>query len=187
MSCREYYYIGKCGAWIQEIFWIGTNISEGITKLEEYSSKDKDNYHTWGLKKHKDSSDSQDSDNELIRSMNPKGIIEDNYRKNINEKTFLREEFVDISESKYKDFTKSDFAILWTRMYGGVDGEHHKTWLFDQILRILGDTPIILKIASWSNGLTEERFSLGEPGKKYIQTVQSIKEEEGEYDCGIAP
>ena len=82
--------------------------------------------------------------------------------------------------------------MLWIEKYSGIDGSHHKAWLIDQIARILNGTSVNIKLAKWSNGTTEERFSLGEPPKKYWEWVTEIKDgEDGaetyDYDFGIAP
>lgn len=107
-------------------------------------------------------------------------------------KGYLGEEKLNKSETKFAMYSKQDWVLLWIEMYGGIDGQHHKKWLLDQIVRILHDTEIIIKQASWDNGHKEYRFSLGEPTKQYWDWVKYVKsDEEGEdafdYEFGIAP
>lgn len=105
---------------------------------------------------------------------------------------YLGETELKISESEYKDFTATDWVMLWIEKYGWIDGAHHKTWLIDQIARICKGTPVKLSIASWENGYSEPRLKLGDPSEKYNEWVKEMKKgEDGpdsyEYDCGIAP
>ena len=58
---------------------------------------------------------------------------------------YLGELRIDISTTKYKDFTPVDWAMLWIKMYSGIDGAHHKDWLIDQVTRILKDTEIVMR------------------------------------------
>ena len=101
---------------------------------------------------------------------------------------YLGEEVVE----DHKYYTPVDWALLFIEMYGSIDGKDHQTWLSDQIVRILCDTPIIVKVAKWDNGETENRFSLGSPSQRYIDWVIEYKDgEDGpetyNYDTGIAP
>lgn len=108
-------------------------------------------------------------------------------------KGYLGETKVEISTTnRFKNYKPTDWAMLWIEMYSGIDGAHHKDWLIDQIARIMKGTKVILKIAKWENGHTEERFSLDEPPAKYWKWVEAMKNgEDGpetyDYDFGIAP
>jgi len=112
---------------------------------------------------------------------------------NTNEQKYLGEKKVDIKNTPYKDYTNKDWALEYILSYGGIDGEHHKTWVLDQVTRILNDTPITLKKATWENpALSEYRFNIGKPSKKYKQWVKNYeKGEDGAhtytYNEGIAP
>lgn len=94
----------------------------------------------------------------------------------------------------YSKYTPSDWAMLFIERYGHIDGSHHKMWVMDQVARILKGTPVVVEQASWSDGLTEDRF--------WVSEVTSIEynmwredmlgemvdgEYEYEYDEGIAP
>lgn len=107
-------------------------------------------------------------------------------------KGYLGETRLEISETKYKDYTPCDWAMLWIGMYSGIDGAHHKDWLIDQVARILQGTKVIVKLAKWENGNQEERFCLDEPPSKYWKWVEEMKAGENgadtySYDFGIAP
>ena len=104
---------------------------------------------------------------------------------------YLGETNVDIkTHQEYSKYTKSDWAILWIEKYGQIDGVHHKTWVLDQVTRILKGCEIIVKKASWSNGYSEDRESLAEPNKEYLDWVKEMKGEGKKtysYDEGITP
>ena len=109
---------------------------------------------------------------------------------------YLGETPVDVStHPDYSTYTATDWAMLYVSKYGQIDGEHHKTWVLDQVARILRGTPVIVVTAQWDNGDSEDRFSLGEPSAEYLEWR---KEKQGEYieeaacyeyryDEGIAP
>lgn len=108
------------------------------------------------------------------------------------ENIYLGETVVDITTSEYKNHTKLDWVLLWIEMYGGIDGAHHKDWLLDQCVRILKGTPVILKLARWERGITEERFDLDLPPAEYWEYIRYLKDgEDGPdtygYSFGIAP
>ena len=105
---------------------------------------------------------------------------------------YLGETIVEISKTKYAMYGQKDWAKLWSEMYSGIDGSHHKDWLTDQIARILKGAKVNLRIAKWKNGTENERFTLEEPPKAYWDWVKEMKEgDDGEgtydYDFGIAP
>jgi len=85
----------------------------------------------------------------------------------------------------------TEMALLYILSYGSIDGAHHKDWVLDQVVRILNGAPVTVKQASWDNGHSELRYSVG-TCEKYKQWVANAKEgEEGPdtygYDTGIAP
>jgi hypothetical protein len=95
----------------------------------------------------------------------------------------------------FSKYTAIDWAMLWIERYSWIDGAHHKTWVFDQISRILKGTNVILKEASWENGHSEYRYDLDEPSDEYNAWVKEMlgnydeenEEYEYSYDTGIAP
>jgi len=110
---------------------------------------------------------------------------------------YLGETIVDIKDTEFKDYTKSDWAMYFIEVYGQIDGSHHKAWVLDQIARILKGTKIIIKLAKWENGQFEYRIILNEPSNEYLNWIKEIKGEiiededyvgyEYDYDEGIAP
>jgi hypothetical protein len=102
-------------------------------------------------------------------------------------KNYLGETIIDISKTKYALYSEKDWVLLWIERYNGIDGSHHQIWLCDQIARIITGTKVIVTLAKWSNGYKEERFDLDTPSPQYLNWVNSIIEEKGEYDSGIAP
>lgn len=93
---------------------------------------------------------------------------------------------------EFSKYGPSDWALYFIERYGQIDGEHHKLWVLDQVARILNGTPIIIKLASWSNGTSEYRISTGEPSPQYFEWVSQMRAgEDGPntygYDIGIAP
>lgn len=106
---------------------------------------------------------------------------------------YLGEFELDPNDNPYHDNTPSDWAMDWITMYGQFDGAHHKSWVLDQVARILKGTPVIVREARWENGTREFRFRLGQPTQEYLDWVEDMKgdmvdgEYEYEYDAGIAP
>lgn len=96
--------------------------------------------------------------------------------------------------STYSGYTAKDWALLYIEHYGGIDGDHHKAWVLDQVVRILHGTPVVLSVARWQNGYEELRFRLAEPTPDYHCWVNMMRgelsddgEREYDYDIGIAP
>lgn len=94
-------------------------------------------------------------------------------------KEYLGEFDVNIEESPFKDYGKTDWAMYYIERYGQIDGSHHKTWVLDQCVRIMKGTPVIVKLARWDNGKEEYRVTLGEPSVRYNSWVEEML---GEYD-----
>ena len=81
--------------------------------------------------------------------------------------------------------SQSEYAIEFLSMYSGIDGDHHKQWLIDQVARILMGTFVKVVEASWDNGKKELRYSTGDPSKKYLEWIgNDIDDDEV---IGIAP
>jgi len=97
---------------------------------------------------------------------------------------FLGVEAVNINGTAYADYKPKHLAIKLIEDYGSIDGSHHKDWVIDQVVRILMGTKVYFSMASWSNGHTELRCSLGAPSKKYLKWRKNMG---ANYDEGIAP
>jgi hypothetical protein len=54
--------------------------------------------------------------------------------------------------SEHADAVKIDEAIHLATQYGGIDGEHHKAWVIDQMVRILAGERYPQIVAEARNG-----------------------------------
>ena len=108
---------------------------------------------------------------------------------------YLGEVIVSKWRTPYRFYSKVDMAMIYVERYGGIDGDHHKTWVLDQVARIVKGTPLIFMKATWDNGEVEWRFYTDKPSKKYLAWVLEMRGEydaeneeyEYGYDEGIAP
>ncbi len=117
------------------------------------------------------------------------------------QKAYLGVFEVDLAFTPFADYTPADWALHYMRCYGGIDGDHHKAWVLDQVARILKGTPVIVQEARWAphpghlSGIMEYRFHTGDPTGEYFDWVKELRgeydpendEHEYGYDCGIAP
>ena len=92
----------------------------------------------------------------------------------------------------YKAFGAKDWALKYIGDYGGIDGDHHKAWVLDQVARLLHGAKMTATEARWSNGHSELRFEVGDPTAEYHTWVAEVKSgEDGpetyDYDVGIPP
>ena len=114
--------------------------------------------------------------------------------------TYLGAEIVsDLRGTPYAGFGPAQWALEFIGSYGQIDGAHHKQWVLDQVARILHDTDVVVKKASWDAGANvrtfEYRISTGEPSASYLAWVAEQKrgdaeageEDDYDYDEGIAP
>ncbi len=86
--------------------------------------------------------------------------------------TYLGETLVtDLKGTPYEDYKPEDWALEYILKYGGIDGEHHKTWVLDQVARILCGTAVTVTKAAWDRGAgvkqIEYRIETGEPTAEY--------------------
>lgn len=118
---------------------------------------------------------------------------------------YLGEQLIDISSHpEFSIYKEKDWAMYFITAYGQIDGSHHKTWVLDQVARILKGTPVIVKEARWDNGNKEYRVVTSDDtseeykawriemlGKQYEEDDPEGWYEKGEYeygyDEGIAP
>jgi len=91
--------------------------------------------------------------------------------------------------TEFEGYGPAEWGLYFIMMYGGIDGDHHKTWVLDQVARCLLGTPVKVKLARWENGQQEYRCSTQKPpSDKYLKWVEDICEGgEYSYDEGIAP
>jgi len=97
---------------------------------------------------------------------------------------------------RFKDFTKSDWAMWFIEHYGQIDGDHHKNWVIDQVARILRGTPVIVSLSKWDDGIEEYTVVTSEEVSEDYLTWRKAQlgeyDEEADeyeygYDEGIAP
>lgn len=86
--------------------------------------------------------------------------------------------------SEESSYTKDEMAVEYLARYSHIDGDHHKTWLLDQVARILLGTPVIVTEARWESGHSEIRLNTGEPSEEYLEWRG---DDFSEDDEGIAP
>lgn len=82
-------------------------------------------------------------------------------------------------------------ALNYAVAYGQIAGEHHKTWVIDQMVRALTGCPMVDRQAIDCNGLLYTYQAQGE-SPEYIQLIADAKSgEDGpetyKWDTGIAP
>jgi len=101
---------------------------------------------------------------------------------------YIGEQLVEsLTDTEFKNYGIANWILYFVSRYGQIDGEHHKAWLLDQIARIAGGTPVIVKRATWSDGLSELRVTTGEPSDYYLGWRDGMELDGEFYDQGIAP
>ena len=116
------------------------------------------------------------------------------------EENYLGVTEVALSKSPFATYTTKDWSLQYIVAYGGIDGAHHKSWVLDQVARILNGTPVKVLRAEWGpskdypDGLVEWRYVTGEPSAEYLKMVKDAKydpksdDPEGyTWDEGIEP
>jgi hypothetical protein len=94
---------------------------------------------------------------------------------------------IDQKDTPYANYGPAEWAKYYLVRYGGIDGDHHKTWVMDQAIRILMGTPVKIQLAKWDNGEQEYRIDTGKASKEYQKYCKNAAEEGYEVDPGIAP
>lgn len=105
---------------------------------------------------------------------------------------YLGETVVEQAKTPFLGYTPAKWALAFISRYGQIDGEHHKTWVLDQVARILKGTKVIISLARWENGTEEYRFRLGDPSEQYLSwkhmmIYEGQSEPQYDYDEGIVP
>ena len=99
---------------------------------------------------------------------------------------YLGETNIVISEHPiYSKYTQADWAMLFIEMYGQFHNQSAKSWVLDQVARILKGTPVTVKTAAWANGQTEDRYSVSKTTSfEYNEWRESMRGEivDGEYE-----
>lgn len=101
---------------------------------------------------------------------------------------FLGEFPIDVKDTHLASMSREHLALEYIFQYGQIDGAHHKTWVLDQVTRILNGAEIInCRIAKWDNGYDEIRYEIGSSAA-YEKWVEDYNDGgEYSYDEGIAP
>ena len=86
---------------------------------------------------------------------------------------------------------KIEKALGLAVQYGGIDGDHHKRWVIDQMVRTLTGCPTVQQEGTDVNGKKYTYDALSE-SEEYKELVRKAKEgEDGpetyDWDTGIAP
>lgn len=82
-------------------------------------------------------------------------------------------------------------AIEIAVKYGGIDGDHHKAWVIDQIVRTLTGCPLVTKQGLDFSGKTYDYKALGESAE-YLQLIEdACAGDDGPdtytWDVGVPP
>lgn len=99
---------------------------------------------------------------------------------------------IPIEESSIQtDSSGKALALDFIMRYGGIDGDHHKTWVIDQVVRALHNVPVTVTRRSWNDGSFRDDVEQS-TNEAYENWVKSYKDgEDGpdtyEWDVGIAP
>ena len=108
---------------------------------------------------------------------------------------YLGETVIDVKNHPVLSLnTPADWAMYYIGQYGGIEGDHHRAWVLDQVARILNGTPVTAREARWDNGEVNLRVITGEPSAGYLAWSEEMKGEVGQdgeheytYDVGIPP
>ena len=89
------------------------------------------------------------------------------------------------------DSDRIDKALDLAIRYGGIDGDHHKAWVIDQMVRALTGCPMVKKTGHRADGLEYDYEDQGE-SEEYLKLVADANDgEDGpdtyEWNVGIAP
>ena len=84
-----------------------------------------------------------------------------------------------------------DNALKLAVKYGGIDGDHHKAWVIDQMVRELTGCPTVQQEGTSAHGKKYTYGALGE-SEEYRKLIREAREgEDGpetyDWDTGIAP
>jgi hypothetical protein len=99
---------------------------------------------------------------------------------------YLGEFSVDLERSQFAEWTPVDWALYFIVRYGSIDGDRHKTWVLDQVTRILNHSPVRVVQARWDNGHDEYRVTVGN-SSIYQEWVAQRRADGDDWDEGLAP
>jgi hypothetical protein len=84
-----------------------------------------------------------------------------------------------------------DKALKIARCYGQIDGDHHKTWTIDQMVRALTGCPVVKMQAFGYKNIPYEYEGMGESDeyRRFVEGAEQGDDGPNTYnwDTGIAP
>ncbi len=82
-------------------------------------------------------------------------------------------------------------ALDYAVRYGGIDGDHHKAWAIDQMVRALTGCPMVAMTGHYGDGESYEYETQGESDQYRVLVAAACDGEDGPetygWDEGIAP
>jgi len=89
------------------------------------------------------------------------------------------------------DPTRIKNALEFAVKYGGIDGDHHKAWVIDQMVRALTGCPMVTVNDVDCNGVPYSYEDQGESGEYLLLVADAMDGDEGpntyDWDTGTAP
>ncbi len=101
-----------------------------------------------------------------------------------------------LTGTPYDHHDAHTWALQIIEDFGGSDGGDHKSWVLDQVARVLLGTPVAVRLARWANGQQEYRYATVEPpSQQYLDWVARKNgpadpitgETEYDHDTGTTP
>lgn len=96
-----------------------------------------------------------------------------------------------LAEFLMKSNDRIEKALEMAVRFGGIDGDHHKDWVIDQMVRALTGCPMVKKTAEDCRGEEYECETQGESEEYKALVKDACEGEDGpdsyEWNVGIAP
>ncbi len=103
----------------------------------------------------------------------------------------LNREIVDIKNTPFADYKQQDWVLYFIERFGQYSGDHHKTWVLDQIVRILKNCPIEITVIRIDDDTNNYSIRMPIVSEEYVEWANNMKiddsGDEVEYDPGVAP
>lgn len=103
----------------------------------------------------------------------------------------MAEIFGEVNPETLNESQRIETALDLAMQYGGIDGNHHKAWAIDQIVRVLTGCPVVQVDAVDVRGTQYTDSDLGESESYQRFVAEHNAGEDGadtyEWDIGIAP
>lgn len=97
-----------------------------------------------------------------------------------------------ISPEEMSEAERIEAALALASKYGGTDGEHHKMWVIDQMVRVMTGSPIVkseVHLDPHGDGYTFDELGSSLSYEAFVsaQNVGEDGQNIHEWDTGIAP